>query len=221
MNSLRSSFPRACTALALLALCVPAHAVIIQPNTAVASSTAGGSYAAVNTINGSGLTGTVGTLPTHLPYDNSPANHWTSDGSGPLNEFITWGFTVPQTLNTIYLWNHQSTTPLASNSGYDVGNFALTFYDSSNVQIGTFSGTLAFDSNAAQGFNFGTIAGISSVRFDVNSVQSSPNYTGLAEVAFDLVPVNPSNAPDAGSTAALLGLSVVALGFFSRRFSPA
>jgi hypothetical protein len=224
MNSLRSHLLHASSACALLALYATAHATVIQPDTAVASSVFSSSYAAINTINGSGLAGAVGTLPTHAAYSATTpvgGNHWTTAaGTNPLDAYITWGFTSAQTLDTIYLWNHQSNGGIANNSGYDVGNFALTFYNSSNAVIGTYSGTLAFDSNAAQAFNFGALAGISSVRFDVNSVQSSTNYTGLAEVAFNTTSVNPNNTPDAASTAGLLGLSVLALGFFSRRLSP-
>lgn len=205
----------------LLALCASARATVIQPNTAVASSVASAPYVAINTINGSGLTGPVATLPTHAAYSSaSGGNHWTSDGSSPLDEFITWGFSSPQTLDTIYLWNHQSNGGLASNPGYDVGDFALTFFNSASLVIGSYSGTLAFDSNAAQTFVFGALAGISSVRFDVNSVQSSPNFTGLAEVAFNTATITPG-VPDSGATAALLGLSVLALGIFSRRRSMA
>lgn len=219
MNSFHSMFPRAGIALALLSLCTPAHAAIIQPNTAVASTFFSSDYAATNTINGSGLTGPVGTLPTHAAYSNaSGGNHWTTANSNPLDAFITWGFSSPQTLDTIYLWNHQS-NGIAANPNYDVGNFALTFLDSSSAVIGTYSGTLAFDSNAAQAFNFGTLAGVSSVRFDVNSVQGTTNFTGLAEVAFNTATINPNNAPDAASTAGLLGLSVLALALCSRRLA--
>ncbi|MBL9188855.1 MAG: VPDSG-CTERM sorting domain-containing protein [Opitutaceae bacterium] len=221
MNSLCSLLLRLRFAGALLALCGSAHAAIIQPNTAVASSDAGfpgPAFAAVNTINGSGLAGPVGTLPTHAQYD--VGNHWTSDGIGNFLESITWGFTTPQTLDTIYLWNHQSNN-IAANPGYDVGNFDLKFFDSSNAQIGAFSGTLAFDSNAAQAFAFGAIAGVSSVRFDVKSTQSSITLTGLAEVAFNTATISPNNTPDGASTAGLLGLSLLALVCFSRRLSPA
>jgi hypothetical protein len=200
----------------LLALCASAQATIIQPDTATASSFFSSDYLPTNTINGSGLQGPVSTLPNHDAYSNAgTGNHWTTDnGTNPLNAFITWGFTAPQTLDTIYLWNHQSNGGLAANPGYDVGNFALTFYDAALAIIGTYNGTLAFDSNAPQAFNFGALAGISSVRFDVNSVQSSTTYTGLAEVAFGTAV---AGVPDASATAALLGLSALALGLFSRR----
>ncbi len=227
MNSIRSRLSLVSYAFVLLALCATARAVVIQANTAVASSFFSSDYRPENTINGSGLLGALSTLPNHDIYSNAgTGNHWTTAASTvPTDAFITWGFTSPQTLDTIYLWNHQSTTSLAANAGYDVGNFALTFYNSSSAVIGTYSGTLAFDSNAAQAFNFGSISGISSVRFDVNSIQNtatsgSTRYTGLAEVAFNTTTINPSNTPDAASTAALLGLSVLALGFFSRRLSP-
>jgi hypothetical protein len=207
----------------LLALTAPAQAIVIQPNTAVASSQFSATYAATHTIDGSGLAGAVSTLPTHAVYSTaSGGNHWTTaNGTNPLDASITWGFNSAQTLDTIYLWNHQSTTSLATNSGYDVGNFALTFYDSTNAVIGTYSNTLAFDSNAAQAFSFTAIAGVSSVRFDVNSIQNPQSaYTGLAEVAFNS-PAIANATPDAASTAGLLGFSVLALAFISRRLTPA
>lgn len=207
----------------LLALTAPAGAAIIQPDTAVASSQFSATYAATHTIDGSGLAGAVSTLPTHAAYTSaSGGNHWTTaNGPSPLDAYITWGFNSAQTLDTIYLWNHQSTTSLAANDGYDVGNFALTFYNSANAVIGNYSGTLAFDSNAAQAFNFGAIAGVSSVRFDVNSIQNSQSaYTGLAEVAFNTTTIT-SRTPDTASTSGLLGLTVLALALYSRRLSPA
>jgi hypothetical protein len=203
--------------IALLAVCASAQAVIIQPTSATASSDAGAPYVPVNTINGSGLLGPVATLPAHAPYDNSPANHWTSDGSAPLDEWIQWGFAAPQSLDTIYLWNHQSTTGLANNPNYDVTAFSLTFFNAANATIGTYSNTLAVDSSAAQAFNFGFLAGVSSVRFDINGTQGSTNFTGLAEVAFNTATApTPTGVPDAGSTASLLAASLMALVAFSR-----
>jgi hypothetical protein len=204
--------------LALLVLGASAHATIIQPNTATASSNAGSSYVPTNTINGSGLLGPVSTLPNHGPYTSSSGgNHWTSDGSAPLNEWIQWGFTTAQTLDTIYVWNHQSTTSLAINANYDVTAFTLTFFDSSNTQIGTYSNTLAVDSAAAQAFNFGVLSGISSVRFDINGTQGSTNYTGLAEVAFNTASPTSGTVPDTGASVGLLSTSLLGLFAFSRR----
>jgi hypothetical protein len=202
---------------AFLALGISVHAAVIQPDTVTASSNAGTDYQPINTINGSGLAGAVSSLPSHGAYSNSgTGNHWTSDGSGPTNEWIQWGFTTPQGLDTIYIWNHQSTTPLAANANYDVTAFSLTFYNASNGVLGTYSNTLAVDSSAAQAFNFGYLGGVSFVKFDVDGTQGSTNYTGLAEVAFNTATA-PAGVPDAGSTASLFAGGMVALAMIARR----
>lgn len=170
------------SSFALLVLFAVAKAAVVQPNTATASSSfSSPDYVPANTINGSGLQGAVGTLPNHDAYSNvGSGNHWTTSAAGDvLDNWIQWGFSSAQTLDTIYLWNHQSNGGLANNPGYDVGNFSLTFLDAGLTPIGNYSGTLAFDSAAAQSFNFGTLSGISFVQFDVNSVQNvSTPYTG-------------------------------------------
>jgi hypothetical protein len=176
----------------MLALSVvnQAEAGFIQPNAAVASTqfTAGFDGQAVNTINGSGLPPGFGPTNAHAPY--ASGNHWTTTGGPPTAEFITWSFTTPQVLDTIYIWNHQSTSPPAANSGYDVTLFDLTLFDSLNTVLLTLNDVgLAPDMATAQSFSFGVpIAGVSSVRFDIEAVQSSPSFTGLAEVGFNAVP---------------------------------
>ncbi len=117
----------------LLSVVSETRAAFIQPSSAVASSefTAGFNGQAVNTINGSGLSAGFGPASTHAAY--ASGNHWaTASGTIPTTQFITWGFTTAQTLDTIYIWNHQSTTPPANNTGYDVTLFDLTLFDGSN-----------------------------------------------------------------------------------------
>lgn len=56
---------------------------------------------------------------------------------------------------------------------------------------------------AAQAFFFGSsIAGVSSVRFDIEAVQSSTTFTGLAEVAFSSVSTSAA-APEPATLALL------------------
>jgi hypothetical protein len=208
------------------AICTAAKAaVVIQPDTATASSSFSDLYFSPNnTINGSGLLGAVGSLPAHAPYAttvNPPGgNHWTTSGFyDPDEEWIQWGFSTPQTLNTIYIWNHQSNPP-AYHTGYDVGDFTLTFYNSFNQQIGSiYSGTLAFDSNLPQAFDFG-LRTFSSVRFDIDSVQSAPylssNITGLAEVAFSNVPSR-NRVPDDSTSGLMLLFGLISTGLLSRK----
>ena len=198
---------------ALFASASLGHAIIIQPDAVTASSQHSANYAPIHTIDGSGLLGPVTSLPDHAAY-TSTSNHWTAQSGELLNAWIKWSFNTAQTLDTIYVWNHQSNGP-AGNDGYDVGAFTLTFFDALDSEIGTFSGTLAYDSPSAQAFDFGELSGISSVRFDINSVQSSTTWTGLAEVAFGL---NESvSVPDSSTTASLLVLALAGLGLVARR----
>jgi hypothetical protein len=165
--------------------CRRAAAQFIQPDTAIASSqfTSGFDGLAGNTINGSGLPPAFGPGDPHADY--ASGNHWTTTGGPPTSEFITWGFTTPQTLGTIYIWNHRSTTPTAANAGYDVTLFDLTLFDAATTPLLTLNDvSLVPDTAIAQAFGFGPIANVSSVRFDIEAVQSSPNFTGLAEVRF-------------------------------------
>ena len=189
-----------------------ANAAVIKPDTAVASSVFSGGYVADNTINGTGLTGT-GINPAEAHADYAFGNHWTTaNGTDPVDAFITWGFNVGQTLGGIYIWNHRSNDPgHASNPGYEPTLFDLT--------VTHFGGSLVLndvsiapDTATAQGFGFGSVlTGVTSVRFDVEAVQSSPTFTGLAEVAFETtgilntpVPL-PAGLPLFGTGLALLG----------------
>lgn len=185
----------------------PGHAAFIQPSSAVGSSefTAGFNAAAVNTIDGSGLPAGFGPDTVHAAY--ASGNHWTTaTGTTPLSQFITWGFSAPQTLEAMYVWNHRSTPPPATNSGYDVTLFDLTLFDASdNVLLVLNDQALAPDTATAQTVSFGRpVAGVSRVRFDIEGVQSSTTFTGLAEVGFDAV----AAAPEPGSVA-LLGLGLL------------
>ena len=159
---------------------------IIQPDTAVASSEYSSSYQATNTIDGSGLSDPLlGSNAIHDPY--SYDNHWTSArGTAPRDQLIDWGFNTPQNLDQMYIWNHQSTVGPAANPGYDVTLFDLTLFDAAdNILLTLDDVALQPDTNAAQTFSFGqTVANVSRVRFEIEDVQSSTNYTGLAEVGF-------------------------------------
>ena len=158
----------------------------IQPDTAVASSQYSRSYQATNTIDGSGLSDPLlGSNAIHDPY--SYDNHWTSArGTAPRDQLIDWGFNTPQNLDEIYIWNHQSNPGIADNPGYEVTLFDLTLFDAAdNILLTLDDVALQPDTNAAQTFSFGqTVANVSRVRFEIEDVQSSTTYTGLAEVGF-------------------------------------
>ncbi|MDE5088136.1 MAG: PEP-CTERM sorting domain-containing protein [Trichodesmium sp. St15_bin1_1] len=181
-------------------------AAFIQPDTATASSEYSSNFLAEYTIDGSGLPVGFDQNDLHGPYTFGN-NHWTSaSGTTPTDQFIEWGFDNPQTLGTIYIWNHQSTKPPANNRGYDVTLFDLTLFDESdNVLLSLNDVSLLPDSNEAQALLFGSvISNVSTVLFEIEAVQSSPNYTGLAEVGFDTTAV-----PEPSS---ILGVSIFLFG---------
>lgn len=188
---MRSNLCVAAVAAASIALgTFGANAMLISPDGASASSQHSGSYDPGNTIDGSGLPANFTAADAHADY--AANNHWTAASGDLLNAWITWTFNTPQTLSSIVIWNHLSNGP-AGNPGYEPTLFDLTIRDSSNNTLLFWDDVaLAPDTATGQTFSFGgSIAGISSVRFDVEAVQSSTSWTGLAEVAFDDTRVDP------------------------------
>lgn len=208
-----------CWLLALLApVIIPcAKAEFIQPDSATASTEFSGGFdgMAINTINGSGLPGSFTPSDSHGDY--ASGNHWVSTLGTPTNQFIVWGFSTPQALNTIYIWNHRSTLPVADNAGYDVTLFDLTLFNDSNQVLLTLSDVaLTPDLATAQTITFGgTISDVSSVRFDVEATQGSSNYTGLAEVGFNRA----TPVPEPAAAALLVGAGVLGWAGMLRRRS--
>lgn len=180
---------RSMVAVASLVLAASqAQAAVFKPTGAGASSVASSPYVSANTINGSGLTGSgIDINEAHAPYSGSSGgNHWTSNAANPLIAWIDWTFSTPVTMGAAYIWNHQSTTPLAINPGYDVTLFDLTLFDgSNNILLFLDNQSLQPDNAFAQRIDFALTSNVSRVRFDVEATQSSSNFTGLAEVAFD------------------------------------
>ncbi|MDY7004394.1 MAG: PEP-CTERM sorting domain-containing protein [Cyanobacteriota bacterium] len=151
----------------------------------------------------------------HNPY--ASGNHWTNDRSTtPTDQFIEWSFNTPEDLSAIYIWNHQSTTPPANHSGYDVTSFDLILIDASdNVLLNFDNLSLSPDSNMAQTFSFGgTVQDVSKVRFEIEAVQNSTNFTGLAEVGFESVGV--VSTPEPSTILGLVAISGLALGASKR-----
>ncbi|WP_439547101.1 PEPxxWA-CTERM sorting domain-containing protein [Sandarakinorhabdus sp.] len=165
---------------------VQAQAAVFKPTGATASSFFNSDYVPENTINGSGLTG-AGTDITQAHGIYVQGNHWTTAfQTQPTTQWIDWTFNSPVTMGAAYIWNHQSTLPLAANSGYDVTLFDLTLFDSNdNILLFIDDHALLPDNAFAQRIDFALTSNVSRVRFDIEAVQSSPSFTGLAEVAFD------------------------------------
>jgi hypothetical protein len=181
---------------------------LILASTASASSEFSSGYVAENTINGSGLPAGFNETDIHSTYESG--NHWTTNGSDPQEAWILWGFDSAQSLNGMFVWNHLSNN-IASNAGYEPVLADLTLLDSGdNVLLFLDDFSLTPDTaGAAEFVSFGaSFDNISSVLFEVEAVQSSNNFTGLAEVAFQAV-------PEPNSTAVLI--SGVFLTFIGRR----
>lgn len=193
---------------ALSAFIGAANAAFVQPDTATASSEFNADFAAVHTINGSGLPVGYDETSAHANYANG--NHWTTRGSNPaVNEFIEWGFSSDQTLYGMYVWNHRSNV-ISVNPNYDVTLFDLTLFDAlNNVLLHLDDVSLTPDSDLAQTFAFtGPINNVRRVLFDVEQTQGSSFYTGLAEVGFETEAFATITAP---ATLPLFALSMAGL----------
>ena len=186
-------------AVTLFAAADAASAGLVRPDTAVASSAFNtSSYAAANTINGSGLPADFTAADAHDPYSAAGGgNHWTTSSSDS-DRFITWSFDTPVDLAAMVVWNHQSNGGLASNGGYDVTLFDLTVVGDTTLTLTDVS--LEPDTATGQTVDFGgLVTGVTSVTFDIEETQlPTTPFTGLAEVAFAV--------PEPGTAAAALVL---------------
>lgn len=178
-----------------------AQAQIFQPDSAVAGSEFSGSYDIGNAIDGSGLPPGFDATSVHATY--AANNHWTTR-AGALaagNAWATFSFDEPVTIGTFLMWNHLS-NGVASDPGYAITRFTLELMDSdSNVLHSLVDVTAVPNVHTAQSFVMPITGGVSSVKLTILANNGSPNYTGLAEVAFSAVP-----APGA---LALLGIGAI------------
>lgn len=171
------------------AMATTGHAATFSATGASASSEFSSSYDAGNTIDGSGLSSAGDPGATHADY--AVNNHWTTArNTVPEDESIEWSFAGPSDLGGIYIWNHRSNI-IANNPGYEPVVFDLTLLNGNTV-IETFDDVaLLPDTDKAQAFTFDmVVSNVTSVLFEVEEVQSSTNYTGLAEVLFDDALIN-------------------------------
>jgi hypothetical protein len=222
MNTVSTIAPLALVAGLVAAL--PASAAsLISADTAIASSEFSSGYVAENTINGTGLSMGFDQNSLHDTYVFG--NHWTTTSSGgagqsgPVDEFITWGFDTPVALSGMYIWNHLSNN-IAANAGYEPVRFSLRGADAQDNEVFFFDDLplLAQEElgqfGESQLVGFGSLFdGISTITFTVLETQSSTSFTGLAEVIFtDDVTVIP--VPGAG---VLLLSGLLGLGLKRRR----
>lgn len=207
------------TLILLLGAAVPGavSAALFQPDSATASSTFSSLYDISNTIDGSGLPANF--APNDLHADYVAHNHWTTAANQVPGATANYFFDSAVTIGTFHLWNHRSNV-IAANAAYGVTLFDLILRDDDGNQLfGLLDQSAQTGVASAQSYGFAAVAGVyqvdfiikSNLRFDLGG--ASPNYTGLAEVAFSAA--SPVPLP-AGMW--LLGSAMVALGAGAQRF---
>lgn len=164
---------------------------LVSPDSATAQSEFSTAYHIENAIDGTGLP--VGFTPADAHDIYRVDNHWTTGGNPGFPTSATFFFNAPQTLGTFYLWNHQSNPSvdfLAADPDYDVTNFSLELFDAADTSLLLLEDLTAQEDIAvAQTFAFPSqVSGVSSVVFTINANAGS-NFTGVAEVAFDVAVV--------------------------------
>ncbi|WP_424975260.1 VPLPA-CTERM sorting domain-containing protein [Dinoroseobacter sp. S124A] len=165
-------------------LATTGHAATFSATGASASSEFSLQYVAENTIDGSGLSAPGDPGASHADY--AVNNHWTTARNTVAEDAsIEWSFAGPSDLGGIYIWNHRSNV-ISSNDGYEPVLFDLTLLNGTTVIESFDDVALSPDTDKAQAFTFdAVVSNVTSVLFEVEAVQSSNNYTGLAEVLFD------------------------------------
>jgi len=184
--------------LAGLAAGIPLQAAIVPVTSAVASSNwQGTSLILTNTINGSGITGSMATeadlgVATHDNH-GSAATMWHSEIVPEADMLLTWNFTAASTVRTLYYWNHNQ------NNSTDRGiqqmellystNGGAEYQSAGNFTLIRANGTAAERPNVLDLVT--PLAGVTNIRFRVIS-DFGGIVTGLAEIRFsDIAPVEP------------------------------
>ncbi|MDX2036165.1 MAG: PEP-CTERM sorting domain-containing protein [Isosphaeraceae bacterium] len=196
----------------ITACAVDARAGLVQPTSATAESEFSGSYDIGNAIDGSGLPAGFTPASAHATYTTH--NHWTTKAAA-VNEGkanASFFFADPVHLDAFHLWNHRS-NGIASNAFYEVTSFDLAFYDSGGMLLRSILGLSALGETAtAQTYHFPIVIDVSRVDFKIVANQglprgTNPNYTGVAEVAFNAVAVPEPSTIALGLLGAGFGLA--------------
>lgn len=163
---------------------VAAQPVLFQPDSATAGSEFSASYDIGNAIDGSGLTLPLCLTQGHATYTTH--NHWTTK-AGALNAgtaFADFVFADGATVGSFILWNHRS-DGVAADPGYAVTLFDLELFDEAGGLLHALRSQPAVPGvSAAQTFSFAPVDHVHHAKLTILDNNGSPNYTGVAEVAF-------------------------------------
>lgn len=185
-----------------------ASAQMIAPTSATTASQFSALYDIGNVIDGSGLEAGFDVTSSHAIYLQN--NHWTTQ-AGALaagNARASFFFSSEVDLYSFNMWNHRSTTSggggVGADPNYAVTRFDLVFRDAGGDVIFSLLNQAALPNIAiAQNYVFDTVTGVRQVDFTILANNGSNNYTGLAEVRFNGVPLP---TPGAGVFLAASGL---------------
>ncbi len=166
------------------------------------SSQFSSTWAAANTIDGSGLPADFNEFDRHAGYGDTS---WTPGGGSGSAEatvaFIEWEFDAPVDMTEVYLWQ-SNTRPTQ--------DITLTLFDSSDQVLGSYAITLEDHMNLtpyAERFQFDQLhSGVKYVRGDFTNPYDN-DYVGLSEIAFSdasLTNGGPPGIPAPGSWALVL-----------------
>jgi hypothetical protein len=154
-----------------------------QPDSATASSEWSPAYSIEHAIDGSGLPLELEPEHEHRPYGLS--NHWTTEDGDVEGAWAWFHFDEPVELDTLFLWNHQSTSPPAFSPNYAITRFDLELLDADNRRLLEVRNLTARGARAdAQIYAFEATPGVHSVRLTVLENAGERRVTGLAEVGF-------------------------------------
>jgi hypothetical protein len=167
-----------------LAGCGSGNWEFFQPDSATASSEWSEAYSIEHAIDGSGLPIELEPeIDQHRPY--ALDNHWTTEDGDVEGAWAWFHFDDAVALDTLFLWNHRSTSPPAFSENYAITTFDLELLDRDNRRLLELRDLSAEGGRAdAQIYGFEATENVRSVRLTVVRNNGEPRVTGLAEVAF-------------------------------------
>jgi hypothetical protein len=214
MKNLKSNHLSSVAAVVLLASAFSAQAALVSPISATTNMGSGFGTNLINTINGVGLS-SLSLTATHSA--TFPNNSWVS--ANVLSGDITFNLGGTFSIEGLSFWNQNDGGP-GDNGITGIKNVVISS-SLDNVTFTLIAGApsvFARESGSvsnAQQFSFGKV-NATHVKFSVASNYGDLSNTGFAEVKFNSAA---ASVPDGGTTVAMLGLSLVGMGYARRKLA--